>query len=139
MGASALRPEDARDPQEVRTTETAGQSAGATAADRPDAATMQATTGSATDADWNRDHSAENPNNPGVPARAVETNVDEVVATGDDIVVNAPRFRSHAENLVVCQELSWDILLDSSNGPPLSHILDQKHRFKEPQQPEHQG
>ena len=80
MGASALRPEDARDPQEVRTTETAGQSAGATAADRPDAATMQATTGSATDADWNRDHSAENPNNPGVPARAVETNVDEVVA-----------------------------------------------------------
>ena len=82
MGASALRPEDARDPQEVRTTETAGQPAGATAADRPDAATLQATTGSATDADWNRDHSGENPNNPGVPARAVETNVDEVVATG---------------------------------------------------------
>ena len=74
-----------------------------------------------------------------VVVEGVMSLVDEVVATSDDIVVNAPRFGSHAENLMVCQELSWDILLDSSNGPPLSHILDQKHRFKEPQQPEHQG
>ncbi|SNC59214.1 oligopeptide transport system ATP-binding protein [Kytococcus aerolatus] len=36
----------------------------------------------ATEEEINRDHSAENPNNPGTPARAISREVDDVLATG---------------------------------------------------------